>query len=426
MALLVFHGIGSFAINFVSMSLQLSHLIAHWIWNRWRTGLIVAIGLSYKTRAPNLPTELPATEPGDTNDRAVERAPTHPYPIPIGILKIRLLELYSGKPNEPLRGYLRILEFDKRRGDQPYEALSYAWGHVDRRRSMILNNKPFPITESLHQALQHLRSEVADRTIWIDAICINQNDKAERSKQVSIMGDIYKCARGVVNWLGVETTDTAVGMDVLSYLFGNEDLTAGRPWETFKPEKLCAGLNDILNRDYFERMWVVQENALAAKITLQVGNRTIAWHCGPETYRAICRIKFAVISPPWDAAGLDKVNFRPLLEILEQSMMITRQEMGKSCREVTLLDQVFDMRYRKATDRRDLLFALRSMVPEHIKERIPVDYERPVNELYADLFEEVKKAYMNEMLFVEEFEKERLERMMKQEQEATRRYGGGW
>jgi phenylalanyl-tRNA synthetase beta subunit len=172
-------------------------------------------------------------------------------------------------------------------------------------------------------------------------------------------------------------------------------------------------------------MWVVQENALAAKITIQVGNQTITWRCGPETYRAICRIKFIVISPAWDAAELHGVNFRPLLEILEQSMIITRKEMNKPCRDVTLLDQVFDMRYRRAIDRRDMLFALRNMVPEHIKERIVVDYEKPVTEVYAEFFEEVKKAYMDEMQFVDEFEKERLRRMKEQEN-APRRYGLAW
>jgi hypothetical protein len=92
---------------------------------------------------------------------------------------------------------------------------------------------------------------------------------------VSIIGEIYQSAQGVVNWLGPETADTAVGIEALSYLFRNEDITIRPPWKIFTPEKLCAGLNDILKRDYFERIWVVQENALAVKVTIQVGNRAI-------------------------------------------------------------------------------------------------------------------------------------------------------
>jgi hypothetical protein len=101
---------------------------------------------------------------------------------------------------------------------------------------------------------------------------------------------------------------------------------------------------------------------------------------------------------------------RPLLEVLEQSMMVTRRNMNKPCRDVTLLDLAFDMRYRKATDRRDILFALRSMVPEEVREHLVVDYGKPVDELYAEFYNEVKRAYMEEINFVEIFEKERLEK----------------
>jgi len=422
MILSFFYRVRSFAINFISV-LQILFLIPRWIWLRSRTNGTGAITRSFKATAPSLLTEPPTFEPGDTSDGGIERLTSQLYK-PITINQIRLLELYSGKPDEPLRGYLRTKQFNSLVRDQAYEALSYVWGHLDRRRSIILNDKHFPISENLHTALQHLRSEVTNRTIWIDAICIDQTNKTERNGQVSIMGDIYKCARGVVNWLGPDTADTAVGIEALSYLFGKEDITIRPPWEKFTPEKLCAGLNDILKRDYFQRIWVVQENALAVKVTIQVGNQTVTWQCGAETYRAICRIKFTVISPAWDAFGLHEVDFRPLLEVLEQSMMITRKEMNKSCRAVTLLDQAFDMRYRKATDRRDMLFGLRSMAPEHIRERIIVDYEKPVDEVYADFFEEVKKAYMDEIQFVDEFEKER--RRMEKIKEGKRQRYWGW
>ena len=124
---------------------------------------------------------------------------------------------------------------------------------------------------------------------------------------------------------------------------------------------------------------------------------------------------------------------RPLLEILEQSMMVTRRKMGKPCREVTILDQAFDMRYRRATDRRDMLFALRSMVPEEMRENLVVNYDKSVDELYAEFFKEVEKAYMGEMEFVRVSEKERLdkiaeiERLNREESKKRQRsYGGGW
>jgi hypothetical protein len=132
----------------------------------------------------------------------------------------RLFILYPGKPGDHLHGQLITKEFDKRDTNQRYEALSYAWGDKALRKSMTLFGKHFPITQNLYEALQHVRSETSNRTIWVDAICINQADAPERTLQVSMMGDIYKCARRVINWLGPSTPDTALGMKVLAFLFG--------------------------------------------------------------------------------------------------------------------------------------------------------------------------------------------------------------
>lgn len=361
------------------------------------------------------------------------RADVYEYkPLPHNF--IRLLILYSGKPKDPLRGYLITKRFYKTSNQNPYEALSYVWGDSAHHQSMILNNQHFDINQNLYAALHHLRSRTANRTLWIDAICINQADESERDRQVSLMGDIYACAENVVNWLGLSTPNTALGLKTLAFLFGDKDISHGKtPWENHKPSVLRASLQDILQRDYFERIWVVQENALASRITLQLGSETLTWNSGAETHRAICRIKFAVISPSWEAAGLRDIDVRPLLEILEQNMMVTRRKMGKSCREVTILDQAFDMRYRRATDRRDMLFALRGMVPEEMRENLVVNYKKSVDELYAEFFKEVEKAYMGEMEFVRVSEKKRLdkileiERLNKEKSEKRQRsYGGGW
>lgn len=332
---------------------------------------------------------------------------------------IRVLILCPGKPKDPLRGYLITRNLKTYLVNQRYEAISYAWGDSKRSRSMMLNNERFAITESLHVALQHLRKENLERRIWIDAICIDQSNEAELNNQVSIMGDIYGSALCVVNWLGPEGVNTARGMKALRFLFGDEDLTV--PWLGHKSKLWRAGLNDILERDYWKRIWVVQENALASRVTLQVGSEVLKWSSGLMTYKAICRIKFAVISPAWEAAGLQDVNVRPLLEILEQNMMMTRRNMNKPCRQVTILDMAFDMRYRKARDRRDMLFALRNMLPEEVRKYMVVDYNKPVDELYVEFFREVERAYKQELEFVEISENERKDKM-----EAQDRYLSGW
>jgi hypothetical protein len=99
-----------------------------------------------------------------------------------------------------------------------------------------------------------------------------------------------------------------------------------------------------------------------------------------------------------------------LLEILEQNMMMTRMSLNKSCRHVTILDLAYDMRYRKASIPSDMLFALKNLIPEHMKASFVVDYDRSVDELYAAFFSEVENAYEEEMRFVEQAESERLKK----------------
>lgn len=87
-----------------------------------------------------------------------------------------------------------------------YEALSYTWDDQIPNRDIICNEKSLCVTENVFQALLRLRSNKArKRTLWIDAICINQEDKLEKTSQVLMMGDIYAHAQSVNIWLSHST-----------------------------------------------------------------------------------------------------------------------------------------------------------------------------------------------------------------------------
>ncbi|PMD32080.1 HET-domain-containing protein, partial [Hyaloscypha variabilis F] len=85
-----------------------------------------------------------------------------------------------------------------------FEALSYVWGRRRQRRAMQLGSsaRMFSATENLIVALRHLRYPDRTRTLWVDALCINQKDEREKSLQVGMMGSIYSHAERVLIWLG--------------------------------------------------------------------------------------------------------------------------------------------------------------------------------------------------------------------------------
>jgi len=131
---------------------------------------------------------------------------------------IRLIDLEAGEDKREIRCFLKEWGLD----DNPsYAALSYTWGDsvsVPYRvaapsKRVWCNDKPLFVTANLHEALLKLRSfeiTVGDSTLlhWRDAICINQEDLAERSGQVAIMREIYAKASLVNAWLGHEDNST--------------------------------------------------------------------------------------------------------------------------------------------------------------------------------------------------------------------------
>jgi len=116
---------------------------------------------------------------------------------------IRLLTLLPGDREAPVQ--ITIAEV-RSRDDPLYEALSHTWatedGDCKRSRQIRCNGARIWVTKNCELALQYLRKENEERVLWVDAICINQQDVSERGHQVGIMHKIYSKAQKVLIWLG--------------------------------------------------------------------------------------------------------------------------------------------------------------------------------------------------------------------------------
>jgi hypothetical protein len=88
--------------------------------------------------------------------------------------------------------------------DYRYEAVSYAWGLETAEKTISCSGKNVSITSNLDGGLRRIRLPTEVRIIWVDALCINQDDKEETSRQVQIMREIYSKAQSVLVWLGDE------------------------------------------------------------------------------------------------------------------------------------------------------------------------------------------------------------------------------
>lgn len=143
-------------------------------------------------------------------DHTCASSPGSPYSqISTDEKQFRLLHLQPGSWKDGLRCTPEVisLEFD---AYIRYEALSYTWGASTRGEKVLIDGKHINITDNLADALRHLRPSGCGRTLWIDAICIDQHNLDERAQQVRIMGRIYAQAACVLVWLGRGASEPGV------------------------------------------------------------------------------------------------------------------------------------------------------------------------------------------------------------------------
>ncbi|KAI1260847.1 heterokaryon incompatibility protein-domain-containing protein [Xylariaceae sp. FL1019] len=227
---------------------------------------------------------------------------------------IRVLTLAPGSIwAEPIHVSLTVVKLGS---DVDYEALSYNWARAWDTSSIFCDGKPFTVTAHLESALRRLR-QTNDRVLWIDAICINQNDLNERSHQVSHMRRVYQDARRVLVWLGESTfsdplvfplcqrmadnwmslyLDDSINLDAPEFLWSanRKQLWLQKLREKQVPyvaptrqdeqnEELFPNQNEVgaafsfLRLPWFKRCWVLQEVVLAKEAIVMSGTSSISW-----------------------------------------------------------------------------------------------------------------------------------------------------
>lgn len=164
-----------------------------------------------------------------------------------------------------------------------YEALSYTWRDSTQTRDISVNKKFFTITENLFVALRNLRFSLKRRVIWINAICINQNDIPEKNQQIQHMQEIYRQTSEVLIWLGTKTNTTATAIDFMTridwWILKEEEpdiypsqmefsvlksiLESSVQRENFQTALLA--ILEFMKRPWWGRVWVSQEYAMATK-----------------------------------------------------------------------------------------------------------------------------------------------------------------
>ncbi|KAL0256660.1 hypothetical protein SLS55_009056 [Diplodia seriata] len=361
--------------------------------------------------------------------------------------EIRLIKLQPVPKSTDGAGYLPIINCTLRTAsleDEPdYCALSYVWGDPSSTRPILIDGKIFHVTVNLEAALRQLAEELRQRRnsptwLWVDAVCINQHDTTERTHQVCQMDQIYRRASRVVIWLGPSTPDSDAAIATLETVYSIAQTSRTNHWvrswplfqfqEAPRPEtsahRIQAALDEVLallrtnecraldavaalfTRDWFRRVWVLQEVALAKDAELLCGDGRIHWRRFYTAFWMLCGLRdylnAAVISPrivttanmataAFLDAKLQNVASAAFSWVLASSDTPLRQFLY-------FLGENADNSRLVASDHRDYCFALLGLASDVQQLKIRADYEKSWRDLRINLAKACLKHYGLEAL----------------------------
>lgn len=283
--------------------------------------------------------------------------------------EVRLLHLKPGNFTDDIKIRLEVVSIENR---PYYEALSYVWGVEKSPRKVLVDDiHKVEITENLDCALRHLRYPDQHRMLWIDALCINQNNQSESNSQVHLMGSIYESATEVLIWLGPNLNNRFT--DLMRRISGGIE-----PASKAELMLLAPRLAQLGTSPWFTRVWVVQELVLSTEDPIiYIGNSHVSWSSAMGFFdQTLARITFQRLA----ATGEEEEILRSCER--EMSILIRFHFLRSLPKKRSLFDRLKDTQSLNATEAHDKIYGLLG-ITEFKKIPIVPRYDLSIQELLA-------------------------------------------
>ncbi|KAF4631975.1 hypothetical protein G7Y89_g6151 [Cudoniella acicularis] len=296
-----------------------------------------------------------------------------------------------------------------------YEAVSYAWGDPNNTKTVLVEGIEMQVPCNLETCLQHLRKPNEALQLWVDALCINQQDLREKECQIGMMGEIFRRCTSAYIWLGVPTTIESSSkfhlelkeisketikhqidpFTIIYHFAGNqhlhelscfrsepskehflfcEDRTFKRIWESFK---------DALQKPWWSRFWCVQECLLPSSAVVVLGQWRVPW----KTLK-ICQMNYErhITSCCAELSGLMPVEY-----IFYPDMTVVKAQLDSSHMSCIFSDISSNLdlllrsfRYKACQDPRDKVYGILGLIDRSKYFDLVIDYSLSTTVVYIN------------------------------------------
>ncbi|KAL8366555.1 hypothetical protein RB595_010421 [Gaeumannomyces hyphopodioides] len=311
---------------------------------------------------------------------------------------VRLLRLLPHQDeNSPIECRLIACSILGSGRTHPYEALSYVWGSKENELPIYINDVKQSVRANLHHALSHLRDCFVERILWIDAICINQDNDEEKGHQVQFMAKIYAKASRVIVWLvdppnngdqadnGDQTSGGSRALEAIRVAAAAEHAAAKEQRvDSRLDERERRAILGLLGRKWFQRIWVLQEVAAARHVLIKYGSTEIDGY-------AFC-VGLGVLGPFYKTHPNLQALIPPIAHLIRDAVFRRRHDRNDTNRlarfslNIRPLAELVDMYHsRKATVPLDKVYALLGMSSDDPAAKIEANYTSSWEDLFRKL-----------------------------------------
>lgn len=305
-------------------------------------------------------------------------------PLDESKLEIRLLRLISSLPAENEAEQILRFELSTASLNQPpdFTALSYCWTEEHATCPIMLHGCKFYVRPNLFKYLQTLGHERHTGLLFVDAICIDQSNIAERNAQVRLMGDVYRLATNVVAWLGDDFDFLCEHLSSLIDDFQRSYDAGSRSKDVRDLALLIVGT--LGGSPYWTRMWVMQEIVLAQSLTIQCGLARLEGRVLQQMSMLLDIRDSDVTSFPmqfrtgWAEPSGEPVGEMLRFDVMRQVLGLRKNRDFHQGDKIPLAQAVRLFSRRRCSDRHDKVFAVLGLVTDVIQP----DYRTALPELY--------------------------------------------